>query len=265
MANYWFKNWGLKLRTFTRTLQRIENWPTAVGLRLYPKRRTLRLLSFRSGMNVLCRGGIDDWAVITDVGLLDNYRQGMRFIEQSSREPIVLDLGANIGLFSLAVTHRHPRAQVWAYEPALPNMQILEAHRLLNPSLADRIQPHLAAVGGHTRSATFFYDQQSPQSSGFSRAKGTACHVQIRAFGEIVQSLPRPVTLAKLDIEGSEYEIVRETDAAIWRRISALSMEIHPDPDGKMNIHEFLDHMCSMGFRCHQEPVGRATYFFHRA
>jgi FkbM family methyltransferase len=265
MANYWCKNWGPKLRTFARTLQRIENWPAAVGVRVFPKRQTLRLLSFRSGLNVLCRGGVDDWAVITDVALLDNYQRGLSFIAQHPGQPVVLDLGANIGLFSLLVTQRHPRAEVFAYEPALPSMRILEAHRLLNPSLGNRIQTRLQAVGGRSRLAKFYYDEESPQSSGFSQGTGTAIDMQIRAFGELVQSLSQPVALAKLDIEGSEYEILRETDPSIWKRIAALSIEIHPDPAGNMKIPEFLDAMSALGFSHCQEPVGPATYFLHRA
>jgi FkbM family methyltransferase len=264
MANYWCKNWGPKLRTFGRTLQRIENWPAAVALRVFRQRQKIRLLSFRSGLNVLCRSGVD-WPVVADVALLDNYERGLRFIEQHPGQPLVLDLGANIGLFSLLVTQRHPCAEVYAYEPALPSMQILEAHRLLNPSLGNRIQTRLEGVGGSSRLAKFFYDEQSPQSSGFSQSTSTTFEIQIRAFGELVQSMSQPVALVKLDIEGSEYEILRDTNPSIWQRISAISMEIHPDPAGKMQIPEFLDAMSALGFRHYREPVGPATYFFHRA
>lgn len=46
-----------KLKTVWDITQKVENWPTALGLRLRRKRTGLRLLNLRDGLNILCRGG----------------------------------------------------------------------------------------------------------------------------------------------------------------------------------------------------------------
>jgi hypothetical protein len=50
-----------KIRTAWQISREIENWPTAFGMRLRLKHKGLRLLNFRNGLNIACRGGTRDW------------------------------------------------------------------------------------------------------------------------------------------------------------------------------------------------------------
>jgi FkbM family methyltransferase len=255
---------GLKLRTFYRAIHRIENWPTAVGLRLFRRSSRLRLLSFRNGLSTLVRGGTQDWDVISELILANAYGRALDYLRTLQGQPIVLDLGANIGVFSLLAAAAHEKARVFAYEPGPANLRMIELNALANPSLSDRIEVRPEAVGGETRIAEFRYNEANPQASGISYAKGTVVQVQVRSFADVVRSLPATVDVAKIDIEGAEFEILEMTPPELWRRISVICVEIHQDPSGKLSVEAYLKRMSEYGYTYDLEPVGTGTYFLRR-
>src|SRR5207253_4743815 len=62
------------------------------------------------------------------------------------RRPVILDLGANIGLFGVMSRAWWPAAQVIAYEPDRNNLEVLEhCRRLAGAEQAWRIVPAFAA------------------------------------------------------------------------------------------------------------------------
>ena len=244
-----------KIRTAWEITQRIENWPTAFGLRLQKHRPGLRLLNFRGGPNVVCRGGTRDWDVVHELLFAGGYGRAMDYLKALPGQPLVLDLGGNIGLFGLLAAQTHPGASVYSYEPGPPNYRLFEMNCLANPALAGRIQLRKEAVAGRTRTTEWCFDEWNPGASGLFATGGAKFTVQIRSFAEVVQSLPGPVALAKIDIEGAEYELLADTPPEIWQRIQAVSLELHDDADKKISGADFLKRLQSYGFKVEEETV----------
>lgn len=251
-----------KIRTAWQIIQRIENWPTAFGMRLRQNRPGLRLLNFRNGLNIACRGGTRDWDVVHELFFAGSYGHALAFLEKIPGEPLVLDLGGNIGLFSLMAAQTHPAARIHAYEPGPPNYRMFEMNCLANPGLANRVHLCKEAVGGQSRVAEWFFDDQNPGGSGLFSRNGTKYPVRIQAFAEVVSSLPGKITLAKIDIEGAEYELLESAPPDSWQRIQAISLELHDHPEGKTSQAEFLKRMNGLGFKVEQETV--ISFFLHR-
>ena len=246
-----------------RTVQRIENWPTAVGLRLRPS-PGFRRLSFRNGIKTHVRGNTLDWEVVKELALADAYERVLDHLAGLPGKPVVLDFGANIGIFSLLAALAHPDARIFAYEPAPPNLEIMELNRQANAELSRRIEVRAEAVGGETRKAEFCYNEANPAASGICYATGTSYQVQIRSFAEVLASLPGPVDVAKIDIEGAEFEILEKTPPELWRRVSVICIEIHDDPSGKLSRADYLRKMAECGYTHQHEPVGNSTFFLKR-
>lgn len=251
-----------KVRTLIEIVRRIENWPTAVGLRLFRNRPGLRLLAFREGLNIVCRQGTRDWDVIHELLFAGSYKRAMRYLQTRPGTPTVIDLGGNIGLFSLLAASSNQRSRVIAFEPGPPNYALFEMNRLANPSLADRIEMRNEAVGGIARTTEWFFDEKNPGGSGLFSTEGRRYPIEIISFADVVRSMLEPVALVKIDIEGSEYEIVANTPAEVWQRVHAISLELHGDPERKMSQEEFLNHMEKHGFRVETESV--CSYFLSR-
>jgi FkbM family methyltransferase len=251
-----------KIKTAWQISREIENWPTAFGMRLRQKHKGLRLLNFRNGLNIACRGGTRDWDIVHELYFAGGYGRAMNFLTKLPGKPSVLDLGGNIGLFSLLAAQTHPEARIYAYEPGPPNYRMFEMNLLANPALSKRIYLHKEAVAGQTRIAEWFFDDQNPGGSGLFGKDGTKYQVQIRSFSEALSSLTGDVALAKIDIEGAEYEVLESTPPELWKRIQAVSLELHDDPEGKTSQADFLKRMSGLGFKIEQETV--ISFFLHR-
>ena len=48
-------------------------------------------------------------------------------------------------------------------------------------------------------------------------------------------------------IEGSEFDIVRETSPSTWQRVSALAFEVNEDPRKLTSQHEFFTRLQEEG------------------
>ena len=81
-----------KLKTLCEIVRRIENWPTAVGMRLRRGRPGLRLLHFRNGLNIVCRRESRDWDVIHELLFAGGYAFAMNRVKSLSHRPTVLGL-----------------------------------------------------------------------------------------------------------------------------------------------------------------------------
>jgi FkbM family methyltransferase len=252
-----------KIQTACQIVQRIENWLTAIGLRLFKKQKNaLRLLSFRDGLQVCLRSGTRDWDVLHEIVFAGSYGRAFEFLSKQNGSVNVLDVGGNIGLFALACARRLPQAKVFSYEPGPPNQRIYEMNRLANPDVSSRIELRHQAVGGKAREDNWFFDEANPGGSSLFGKSGKPCRVEIAAFADVVAGLPKPISLAKIDVEGAEYEILRETPPEIWRQVPAVSLELHDDPEGKSNPKLFLERMKQLGFTVEEETV--CSFFLSR-
>jgi FkbM family methyltransferase len=251
-----------KVRTVLDIVRRIDNWPTAIGMRLNRRHTGLRALEFRDGLNVVCRAGSRDWPAIHELLFAGGYRRSLEFIRTADGPPTVLDLGGNIGLFSLLAARERPDATVHAFEPGPPNCRFFEMNILANPEVIGRIHLRREAVGGANATANWFLNEQTPSASSLYGTSGESFSVTIRAFSEIIASIGTPVTLAKIDIEGTEFDLVRGTPPAIWEKISAIELEIHDDPSGQMKRSQVLDRMKSFGYSIEEESI--CCYFLRR-
>lgn len=251
-----------KLKTAWEIMQRIENWPTAFGMRIWQRRTGLRLLNFRDGLNVVCRGGNVDWVVLHELLFAGSYLRSLEYLKSKANKPVILDLGGNIGLFSLLAARAHPAAEIYAYEPGPPNYRLFEMNCLTNASLAKRIHLEKEAVGGHSRQAEWFFDDLNPGASGLFGNRGAKFTVQIRAFADLIRLLPAPVDLVKIDIEGAEYELLAETPPEVWKRVNAISLELHDDPSGAVPRQSYLEQLNNLGYTIEEEEV--CSLFLHR-
>ncbi len=254
-----------KFKTFAEIVGRIRNWPTAVGLRLYKKRKGLRLLEFKKGLTIILRGGTRDWDVVHELFFANSYEKAMKWLAAlKDKEPTVIDLGGNIGLFSLKTSQTHPGAKITAFEPGPPNSRIFRMNLLANGGLDGRIFLREQAVAGTDGEAVWHFDIDNPGGSSLygDNGGGEGVKVTILAFDRVVDEHPGDIALVKIDIEGAEYDLLEHTAPTTWNRIHAIAIELHGDPSGKKSPELFLEEMKKYGYRIEQESV--CSYFLQR-
>jgi FkbM family methyltransferase len=142
----------------------------------------------------------------------------------------VIDGGANIGAFSLYVKWRRPQAEIVAIEPSALNLKFLYQNFGINNAGDINVVP---AALGSSRGDT----KLSAAASDAIRAGADS--------GEVVSSvrlediIQEPVDLLKLDIEGSEFDVVC-TAGDILKKVHRVVIEYHLYPGDRSKIPEIL-------------------------
>jgi FkbM family methyltransferase len=129
----------------------------------------------------------------------------------------VVDIGAHVGLFSLAARIRFRQAEVHAYEP---NPQMLPF--LAQQSTAGQFSVFSEAVGFEGGQVSI----KPGEDSVHARVdQDSESNIPCISFAEAIRRVKNEPILVKLDCEGSEWEILR--DAITWQRVEYLTMEYH--------------------------------------
>jgi FkbM family methyltransferase len=133
---------------------------------------------------------------------------------QHLRNPVVLDIGANIGLISLNICHYVSHAVCYAFEPSPIQFGYL-LKNLKENKLEDRIYPFNIALGDHTGVARF-YTHGPKNSSGdglidTGRAgPSSVIEVKMTTLDQWWLDNNKPeVSFLKLDTEGAELQVLK--------------------------------------------------------
>jgi FkbM family methyltransferase len=131
-----------------------------------------------------------------------------------SSPEVLWDVGANVGAISLPLARRFANLVVHAFEPSPKVVTRLRENVALNPGLAGRLFIHPFAVADRCTMMPFYESDERSNSGVGSLLRGanTSQHaVQVPAYtcDAIVDQLgiPKP-TIMKLDVEGSEFEVL---------------------------------------------------------
>jgi FkbM family methyltransferase len=192
----------------------------------YGKRTAVRLLAKFSALDK--RVVINLQKVFMEIDVTQNldmeYAYGkydsleLAFLESNSNyEPgdCFLDIGANMGFYSLFLAIKHPEMKVLAFEPDPYNIEKFRNNILLNGvknitlcdyALSDEnSQKDLMLNTGNNRGGNSFIIKQS-EFCGENTCITVACKTLLDALTE--NNIHR-VGIAKLDVEGFEYPILK--------------------------------------------------------
>jgi FkbM family methyltransferase len=169
---------------------------------------------------VALRSRTSDWATFRQVFLGNDYnmRRLTRWHDIESRyqnivrtgsRPLILDLGANIGLSSLYLVKNWPNSTIYSIEPDKDNFELLRA----NTSEVSSIKPILAAIAN--RDGKAFIRNPDADAWAFqiqlATADSTSGNIDAISVNSLIQSAAhneRVVPfIVKIDIEGFEQDL----------------------------------------------------------
>lgn len=155
---------------------------------------------------------------------------------------VILDVGANIGLFSAYAATRCPDACVHAYEPEPANLAQLRATLSAN-GLSAHVQVHAQAVAAAAcGSVDLHLNARNGRAHSIFAAKLAQSHEGRRLAREGVAVIRVPARsleqvfadcaiercdLLKMDIEGAEYDALYASPPGLLGRIDRIFVECH--------------------------------------
>lgn len=216
------------------------------------------------------RAGLQDHHIFHRVFLADEYRLGRLAPGQWD---CVVDLGANVGIFSARIAPFARR--VLAYEPIRANFQQLEKN------LAERENVTLvhAAVSGRAGQLRIYAPENDALSGTFSAHADAGPDLASDRYEEVEAISLDAVfekhgvahcDLLKIDVEGEEYDILHAAADETLRRIERIHGEFHDvcPEDPRTRIANFCDFLRGHGFAIcvapHRKKPNHGMFFARR-
>jgi FkbM family methyltransferase len=158
--------------------------------------------------------------------------------ESSKRAPHIIDAGANIGMATLFFKVIFPAATIEAFEPSPASFRLLERNVAANGLAGVRL--HNAALAG-TAGVTSFYVETADETSLIASTRpgrGARQRIEVEAV-TLSSQIESEVDLLKLDVEGSEAEVLEEVAASgKLSLVREMLIEYHhniPGNDGRFS------------------------------
>ena len=177
---------------------------------------------------------------------------------------VVLDIGANTGVFTLYAARLFPEATIHAYEPNPDLFPLLKKNILLN-GLQERCALSNCAVWHESDTLHF--------TLGNAKNPGTGQIVRDGKEEQNVKSVPaigfmnilemhQKVDFIKMDIEGSEYEVILQSHPNYLRKVKFFALEYHKRADG--NVHDLIRHLEAAHFSTALRTRGSILYAWQK-
>ncbi len=158
--------------------------------------------------------------------------------------PVVLDIGANIGLHSIRWAAACPTLRSYAFEPSRETLTMLR-NNVVQSGHAPRIEVIPMAVADRQGAGNFFHcvdDAYSSLRDTHRKQVETSYQVDITTIDSFVSGRRlSKIDLVKIDVEGLELEVLNGAIETLRRLRPHLFVEIfagthsNPDPEGTIN------------------------------
>lgn len=223
-----------------KLMRTVRNWPLYIFNRLGWIHRETITYKLRSGMTLTSRNFSVDRCGINEVWF-DHIYEPPGFDWSACRT--IIDVGANIGSFTIRAASLAPEAKILAYEAEPETAKIL-LRNVAENHLSPHVQAFSAAVGGKdgmaelyvTKRCSWFHSLYKPENH-----EGTAVTVPVISLATIfARNAVQTCDCLKLDCEGAEYDILYALSPEDLDKIRTIVMEYHDLPQGDRFTHGHL-------------------------
>lgn len=166
--------------------------------------------------------------------------------------PLIIDCGAHVGLATLYFARRYPQSIIHAFE-ADPDIHNIFCANVLSSEL-DNVTSHAKAVWIHDDGVHF---RLSGDDSGhISQGVGTQIpSIRLKSY---LEQFAR-IDMLKLDVEGAEYEILKDC-SSVLSRVQRMIIEVHHLSNEKHRLAVIFSVLEQAGFLYVVSDLHSATW-----
>ena len=163
-------------------------------------------------------------------------------IDFTTKDPFIIDCGSNIGLAIIYLKSRYPAAKIIAFEPDKSNFELLQKNVLHNSW--SNIDLHNKAIWKEDGILSF----KTEGTLGSKIEEGsTDENIQKVTAVRLKNLLTRKVDFLKIDIEGAEYEVLKDCADSLFN-VTHLFIEFHGYFDKMFQLTEIFEIVKKNGF-----------------
>lgn len=187
------------------------------------------IINFRGFKLNLC---LDDW-IQQNIYFKGSYENlELNWIEENlNPEDVFIDIGANIGIFTLTAAQKIGQGKVYSFEPFEQNHNSLIKNIELNPF--KNIQVEKFAIAESEKEISLFYDDEDKNLgmvSSYNLSKKNETIIKAIALDDYVLSNKiKKVDIIKMDIEGNELYALQGMKNVLKNQKPKLLVEVDPE------------------------------------
>ncbi len=231
------------IKKILKLVLHFENWPLRFLELMHLAPKKLLKMSLRNGTIFFVRAYSSDISCLQSITMENEYFPYFNVMPGDT----VIDIGANIGSFSVSVAYREPSAKIYAIEPVKNNYNLLCQNIELNH--LTNVSPINVAISDKREELTIYHGLGSWFASGsFYKVDATDPHsseeVSCITLEDIfIENEIGNCDFLKMDCEGAEYKILFSLSDELLRKIKKIAIEFHNfESDNKQHdIVKFLE------------------------
>jgi FkbM family methyltransferase len=193
-----------------------------------------------------------------EIYLTDGHPNGCIYEHEGcviSEGDVVVDLGANIGIFTNHA-YRRKASKIYSFEPASEPFECLMRNRTHNSEVFK------IAISDKAGVTDLFSNQGDTMSGGLKSSGERTETVLTNSLDNLYDmGLFERINFLKIDVEGSEDSVIEGCAKMLPAKIDKISMEVHNSVMGKAN------EMCSMiinnGFNFSEKKINDDLSFYY--
>lgn len=213
-----------RLYIMLKLLRVLSNWHEV--WKNYFGGQTLPPLKLRRGLTLYHTAADGPVLLVLEVFANRYYRRHLSFPKGGN----VVDIGANIGAFTLDYASAGEAIHVHAYEPNPQTSETLRRNVESN-QLGVRVTTYAEAVGGECGELKLWTNVPSLIATGYGDEPpspgGRRVTVPMIDLNEVVRRVGGPIELLKIDTEGAEVDILEGASRPTLQTIRQVVLEYH--------------------------------------
>ncbi len=241
----------ISLKKYINLTKNVKNWPHYFYAKHIDGKQNP--VVFRADNDIVIevpRGNI--MAIFKEIFMEDLY--DIRFLKHHLKsDPVIVDIGANVGFFSLFMAAQMPGSKILAFEPLPANFGHLQRHFQLNADKGLICQNK--AIAGTKGTVELYFNPDA----GFTALASVHTAFDGSNTGRVeVEAVTLPdifsqfgigtLDLLKLDCEGAEYDILYRCPDPLLSRVKLIAMETHSGTGANENTRAMCRFLEQKGF-----------------
>lgn len=222
------------------------------------------ILRLPGGIRYALNANTNEIRMVNEIWNLKVYDSLLRNIREGST---VIDIGANIGVFSIKAARAAKNVKVFSYEPFPKSFAGLKENIRLN-GLEGNVFLKNVAVAGKRSELELFFRPWDPGGVSIHKYGDKTELKSIKVPAVALEDVFRENKIAtcgfmKIDCEGAEESILMDTPKSLFNRIQSITLEWHYDLN-KLSIEEFQSFLEDLGYKTRYNPSTLTLYAQHK-
>lgn len=162
----------------------------------------------------------------------------------------IIDIGANVGYFSLYIAKKYPDSKIFSFEPFPETFKKLNNHITQND--LKNVTPFNLAVSDFDGTSKFYSFEwtgcNTMVEGGFSEELTNVTEVKCTKFDNLRELTGKEkFDFAKIDCEGSEYQIILNSSDEAIKAVKKYIIEVHTSE--KYSVKDLEKKFIDLGYK----------------